>query len=251
LNSFDRVSISGSVEAKAGGLGACEGMAGGRVHLRAAATIGVFGSYRVAQVLTRRLVVAAIVSIPFAAHGQDGPIGPIRSLNDALLALMQKGAQVPFAQRMQTLTPIVQRAFDLPQILRNSVGLRWNGIPAAQQEELLNAFIQFTVASYVANFDNYSNERFEIDPRTRAIRSEQVVQTRIVPTTGDPTRIDYVMHLAEGGVWKAVDVLLDGSISRVAVQRSDFRSLLASGDPARLIDSLREKIARYAAGGKY
>jgi phospholipid transport system substrate-binding protein len=47
--------------------------------------------------------------------------------------------------------------------------------------------------------------------------------------------------------WKAIDVLLDGSISRVAVQRSDFRSLLAGGDPGRLIASLRAKTASLQA----
>ena len=40
-----------------------------------------------------------------------------------------------------------------------------------------------------------------------------------------PTPLDYVMRQGEKGR-RAVDVLLDGSISRVAVQRSDFRSLL-------------------------
>ena len=37
----------------------------------------------------------------------------------------------------------------------------------------------------------------------------------------------------DNGVWRAVDVLLDGSISRVAVQRSDFRKILANGDAER------------------
>ncbi|HUB15081.1 MAG TPA: ABC transporter substrate-binding protein [Acetobacteraceae bacterium] len=34
--------------------------------------------------------------------------------------------------------------------------------------------------------------------------------------------------------WQVVDVLTDGYISRVAVQRSDFRQLLASGGPPAL-----------------
>jgi phospholipid transport system substrate-binding protein len=72
-----------------------------------------------------------------------------------------------------------------------------------------------------------------------------VVQTRIVPPVGDPTRLDYVVH---GD--KVVDILLDGSISRVAVQRSDFRSLIGSGDPAPLIAMLRNKTAGLAAGDK-
>ena len=50
------------------------------------------------------------------------------------------------------------------------------------------------------------------------------------------------------GAWRAVDVLLEGSISRVAVQRSDFRKILASGDADALIASLRRKIADLSDG---
>ena len=71
----------------------------------------------------------------------------------------------------------------------------------------------------------------------RAIGADQVVSTTIVPTSGDAVRIDYVMR-QEGAAWKIVDVLLDGTISRVAVQRSDFRGVLARGGAPALIASL-------------
>ena len=200
-------------------------------------------------VLSRRWLLAAAVLAPLSAYAEETPAEPIRALNDALLGLMHAGSAEAFAQRMQALTPAVQRAFDLSLILRNSVGLRWDSIAEAQRQALLEVFTRFTVASYVVNFDSFSGERFEIDARTRPVGQDQVVQTRIVPSSGAPTRIDYVMR-ASGGVWKAVDVLLDGSISRVAVQRSDFRSLLAAGDPAPLIASLRDKVAGFAAGSK-
>jgi hypothetical protein len=62
----------------------------------------------------------------------------------------------------------------------------------------------------------------------RSMGSAQVVHTEIVKQSGSPSVIDYVMRPATAG-WKATDVLLDGSISQVAVLRSDFRSLLARG----------------------
>jgi phospholipid transport system substrate-binding protein len=46
-----------------------------------------------------------------------------------------------------------------------------------------------------------------------------------------------------GDSWKIVDVPLDGLISRVAVQRSDFRALMVSGGTAGLLDSLRRQTA--------
>ena len=51
------------------------------------------------------------------------------------------------------------------------------------------------------------------------------MQTRIIQDNGEPIRLDYVMRQTDAG-WRAVDILLDGTISRVAVQHSDFRALL-------------------------
>ena len=69
-----------------------------------------------------------------------------------------------------------------------------------------------------------------------------MVSTQLVSRDGTVRRIDFVM-LEDGGRWQVVDVLLDGTISQVAVQRSDFHSLLASGGAPALIAGLRKKVA--------
>jgi phospholipid transport system substrate-binding protein len=198
----------------------------------------------------RRVLIALAVLAPFAAQAElPAPAAPIAAFNDGLAAAMRAGKSTPFASRLQTLQPLVEKAFDLPLILQSSVGLRWSALSAPQQQELLEAFTTFTVATWVANFDTDDGDTLQILPDLRAIGADQVVQTRIVPKTGQPTRLDYVMRDV-GGTWKAVDILVDGSISRVAVQRSDFRALLRNGDPAPLIAHLRDKAASLAAGSK-
>ena len=200
--------------------------------------------------MKRRALITLAVLAPFAARADvPAPAGPIAAFNAGLLAVMHAGQSTPFASRAQTLQPLVQQAFDLPLILQNSVGLRWASFSPAQQRDLLEAFTQFTVATWVANFDSFDGQAFQISPDMRQIGADEVVQTRLVKTTGDSTRLDYVMRNI-GGAWKAIDILVDGSISRVAVQRSDFRSLLRSNDPAPLIAHLREKAASLAAGSK-
>ena len=76
---------------------------------------------------------------------------------------------------------------------------------------------------------------------------EQLAQTRIVSSSGETHELDYVMR-QESGAWKAVDVLADGSISRVAVQRSDFRRLVSRGGAEALIESLNQKISDLSGG---
>ncbi len=200
--------------------------------------------------VSRRLMLAGSLLPCFsrlAVAADTEAASPIAALNRGLLAGMHAGKATPFPQRFATLAPLVEGAFDVPGILQASVGPRWSALPPAQQSQLLDVFRRFTVASYVANFDSFGGEKLELLPESRSVGADQVVATQIVPTSGAPTRIDYVMRRTQAG-WRAVDVLLNGSISRVAVQRSDFRSLLGSGDATPLIQSLQRKIADLSGG---
>lgn len=171
----------------------------------------------------------------------------IAALDDALLKIMKMGHAAPFAARASVLRPVVQQVFDLEAILRISVGLTWPGFPAADKARLLDVFTSYTVASYVANFDSYNGQTFRILPQERVVGADRIIETELVPRSGDPTRLDYQMRQTPAG-WRVVDVLLDGSISRVAVNRSDFRGLLQAGGPAKLIASLQRKVANLQAG---
>jgi phospholipid transport system substrate-binding protein len=102
------------------------------------------------------------------------------------------------------------------------------------------------VSSYVANFDHDGGRRFVTLPAKRSVGEQVVVAMQIVPLSGTPARIDHALRREKGesGVlWKAIDVMLDGSISRVAVQRSEFYGPLRNGGIANLIATLRHKTA--------
>ena len=201
----------------------------------------------------RGLVVAAAAfaiasARPGRAADSAGVIAPIQRLVDGLLEIMRAGERTPFQIRFATLGPIIDQTFDLSAILQQSVGFTWSGIPEDQKTTLEQAFRRYTVASYVNSFDSYDGQRFDVSPDTRAVgNGEQVVQTKITPRTGSSHELDYVMRQTGNG-WRAVDVLADGSISRVAVQRSDFRHLLTRGGPQALAESLRTKSADLSDG---
>jgi phospholipid transport system substrate-binding protein len=188
-------------------------------------------------------VIAALLSFaaaPAFAGDEAAVTAPIRHLVAALLEIMKAGNGTPFAQRFDVLAPVIDQTFDLDAILQESVGVSWTTLPPAQQSMLVQAFRNYTVASYVNSFNDFNGQHFEIQPETRAVGNEQVVQTRIIPKSGDGHELDYVMRQGGAG-WRVVDILADGSISRVAVQRSDFRRLLAKGGAIALADSLRSK----------
>jgi phospholipid transport system substrate-binding protein len=183
-------------------------------------------------------LIGAVIAVPWTGDALPAPAAPIAAFDDALISIMKAGKATPFQRRFDMLAPVLQQSFDLDQILKSCIGPRYASLTADEQSALSEVFRRFTIASWVANFNSFSGQSFEISPELRAVGEEQVVSTTL-KGAGDPVRLDYVMHQTSGS-WRVVDILLDGTISRVAVQRSDFRTLLASGVDA-LIASLKRK----------
>jgi phospholipid transport system substrate-binding protein len=180
----------------------------------------------------------------------DAPeAAPIAAMDAALIAVMKAGsANASFQSRYDQLDPAVRQALNLPVILQNSVGVEWSTIPAAQQQQLEKIFEQFTVASYVNGFGSYGGQKIEVLPAERDLGAKKIVETQIVPADGSAqTRLDYVMGNSGSG-WQATDVLFNGTISKVAIQSSDFSSLVNSGDASGLISALKTKVATLSGG---
>jgi phospholipid transport system substrate-binding protein len=174
------------------------------------------------------------------------PNGPIQRLSDALLATMKSGGS--FEARYRALEPVVEQVFNLDAVLAASVGLFWSALGEDQKSQLVAAFRRYTVSSYVANFDSYNGQSFQVARAVRTINPDEVVvDSQLLRRDNDPVKIDYVMRRGPAG-WQAVDVLTDGSISRVAVQRSDFRELLRRGGVPALAASLTNKVANLSGG---
>jgi phospholipid transport system substrate-binding protein len=205
--------------------------------------------------LRRRSLLAmlAIATATLDRHAQAetapaDPTATVTQFNEALLVAMKTGQQTDFSRRFQTLAPAVDQAFDLRTVLAVSVGSNWASLSPDRQSRLLDAFRRYTVASYVANFDSYAGQRFTVSPDTRSLDAgRELVRSQIAPVGGDAVEMDYVMEQMVSR-WKVVDVLAAGSISRVAVQRSDFRRILATGGGDALQASLQRKTADLSGG---
>jgi phospholipid transport system substrate-binding protein len=68
-----------------------------------------------------------------------------------------------------------------------------------------------------------------------------MVQTKIVKSNGETTALNYLMRQNQGA-WQISDVYLDGAISQVAVQRSEFNSILRREGVDGLVMALNSKV---------
>jgi len=191
-----------------------------------------------------------VATMPFEsarAQGAGSAATPIQQLNQALLASMRSG-NAPFNQRYAALSPVIEQVIDLDGILARSVGLEWTSLPPDQKAALDQAFRRYTVSSYLANFNSYHGQNLQVLPQTRSVGPGQVVvRTQLTSPNESPVSLDYVMAQTQRG-WRVEDVLMNGTISRVAVQRSDFRQLLSRGGVPALTASLERKVANLSGG---
>jgi phospholipid transport system substrate-binding protein len=201
----------------------------------------------------RRFLAAAVALAALATrraraqNDADPAVARIKAFYDALLAVMKQATQLGIKGRYDKLAPTIRTTFDLPAMTRIAVGPEWNNIPADKQAALVDAFSTMTIATYANRFDGYSGERFEVDPTSEQRNTGKMVRTRLVPSSGEPVSLNYLMRGA-GDTWKVVDVYLTGTISELATRRSEFSSILKSGGPDALIKSLREQTAKLMQG---
>jgi phospholipid transport system substrate-binding protein len=94
--------------------------------------------------------------------------------------------------------------------------------------------------TYADRFDTYSGEQLEVTG-ARPYGSDVVVQTKIVKSNGEATALNYLMRQNQGA-WQISDVYLEGTISQLAVQRSEFSSILRREGVDGLVMALNRKV---------
>jgi phospholipid transport system substrate-binding protein len=189
------------------------------------------------------LVVATMAPQAWLGATQEPPTTIIASFYDALLAAMREGPALGFQGRSERLAPAIRRAFDLPLMTRLMVGPQWANLTPTQQQQLVSAFSDFSIATYANRFDEYSGERFQVDPNPTQTSSGAIVHTKLVKSDGEPVQLDYLMRQTEAG-WQIIDVYLSGTVSELATRRSEFSAVMRRGGADALVDALQKKVAQ-------
>ena len=170
----------------------------------------------------------------------SNPEDTVRSFYSVLLGNMQQSRMLGESGRYARLAPVVDRTFDIPLMTRLAVGPAWASLSPAEQQQLQAAFAHYVTATYADQFDSYSGQQLQVTGE-RPTGGDIMVQTKIVKSNGETTELDYLMRPGEGS-WEISDVYLDGSISQLAVHRSEFYSILRREGVDGLVIALNRKV---------
>jgi phospholipid transport system substrate-binding protein len=188
------------------------------------------------------LCLALLVAVGLSTPGSAAVSNPgesVRSFYNVLLGNMQQGRMLGESGRYTRLAPVIGRTFDIPLMTRLAVGPAWETLPPAEQQRLQAAFAHYVTATYADQFDSYSGQQLQVIGE-RPSGSNVMVQTKIVKSNGETTKLDYLMRPDQGS-WQISDVYLDGTISQLAVHRSEFYSILRREGVDGLVMALNRK----------
>jgi phospholipid transport system substrate-binding protein len=180
---------------------------------------------------------------PLRADPPD-PSVVVGSFDDALLAAMGQAKTLGYRGRYELLKAAVSQTFDIRTMTRAAVGLSWAQLSESQKDRLVDAFQDFITATFARRFDDSAGEKFEVKG-TRMITGGVLVENHLVELSGERIRINFLIHETVNG-WEAVDIYLDGTISELAVRRSEFTAILRQSGPEGLIATLESKTQQLA-----
>lgn len=185
------------------------------------------------------LIFCAGLLVQQAAAASD-PQQVVRNFYGVLLSTMRNGRSPGQSGRYARLAPVVDQTFDIPAMARLAIGPSWAALQPMQQQQVIQGFAHYVAATYADRFDSYSGEQLQVTGE-RPYGADVIVQTKIVKSNGEATRLDYRMHRDQGS-WQIADVYLDGTISQLAVQRSEFNSILRREGVDGLVLALDRKV---------
>ena len=184
-------------------------------------------------------ILALLVVAGRAPAQAAGPADSVNNFHETLISTMKDGRALGEKGRYTRIEPVIHRLFDLALMSRVAIGPSWASLSQAQQQLATAAFGAYISATYADRFDSYSGQRLEVIGEQPS-GSGVIVKTRIIKSNGESVSVDYAMRQNDGA-WQISDIYLDGAISQLATQRSEFGAILRREGFDGLIAVLQRK----------
>jgi phospholipid transport system substrate-binding protein len=178
------------------------------------------------------------------------PITTVETLHTSLIDIMKRAEPLGFDGRLETIRPVVGETFDLDFMSTKIVGRTWRQLSSEQKQLWHEKFQGYLSANYAGNFKGFDGEAFETLGVEDAARDTQVVKTILRVPGSEDVVLNYRLRQVDAE-WRIIDIYLKGTVSELALRRSDFSVILKEKGFPELTVALDRKIAdmREKSGG--
>ena len=203
-----------------------------------------------AKALTSLVFILGLLVSALPAHAETttsesaaptSPTALVKNFYDQLTDTMKQGETLGFSGRYKKLDPVVRSTFNLPLMARFAANSGWAEAKPDEQQKLVEAFSDFSIANYASRFSKYDGEKFEVVGEKPASGGGTIVETRLTPKDSEPVVLNYLVRADDKNQLRIVDVYLDAAISELATRRSEFGAIIKRDGFPALITSIIEK----------
>ena len=164
----------------------------------------------------------------------------IKDFNSMLLHVMKHAKSLDYIGRYETLKPVLIKTFDFSFMIKYAVGQPWKTLQTEPKQKLIEAFTDFTIATYADRFNGYSGEKIKTKNQQDGPRGTKLIKTELVKKDGSVIKFNYLLRKNERG-WQIIDIFLKGSISELATKRSEYNATVKKYGLNSLIRRIKEK----------
>jgi phospholipid transport system substrate-binding protein len=194
------------------------------------------------------LATCAVLVLASSARTDDSAATKVVDRLDAsLLDVLRQADKLGYQGRLDRLTPALEEAFDLDFMAEKCLGPRWKNLNEEQRAQWLRTFRKLTFANYAARSDRFSGQTFTRVGEEPGANGTVLVRTKVTNPAEEDVELGYRLR-ETNGTWKIIDVYLKGTVSELALRRSEYSSVVQRDGFAALITTIDAKIGDLAAG---
>ena len=179
----------------------------------------------------------------------EAPIQVVETFHAGLLDIMKRAEELGLAGRIEEMGPLMGKVFDLDFMASKAIGTHWRRLSDADKARWSEVFKRFTTATYAGRFTGFKGEEFVTLGLEEAARGTRLVLTKIIVPNEDDVQLNYRL-LENDGQWRVIDVYLNGTVSELALRRSEYASALKREGFEELVAAIETKIADIEAKGR-
>ena len=193
-------------------------------------------------------VLVTVTALAAPAAADDGAAAAVVDKLDATMqAVLKDAATLGYEGRRAKLAPAIDEAFDVPFMAEKALGAHWKALDEAKRTQWVESFRKYMHANWAARFDKYTGQEFVRVGQEPSASGTVMVKTKVTAPGDEDVELSYRLRETPAGP-RIIDVYLKGTVSELALRRSEYTSVLErEGFPA-LIATVDRKIADLAAG---
>ncbi len=191
-----------------------------------------------AMICSLPLIMTGPGSVLAANGGGASPESAVEQYHSVLLKAMKDAKTLGITGRYALIDKAAQTAFDFSNMAGRATGKAWRDANDADRAAMAKAFGHMSVATYAKRFKGWSGQAFKTLGTDPGPRGTTLVKTQIAAPGDEPVALTYVMNQGKDGDWRIIDILLKGTVSEMAVKKSEYANILNTKGLSGLTEAL-------------